>query len=307
MATKKAIGLYEGQRKEIPATDMATVKPIVLYENQFKELQAGDTIAGSEGGSINVVTNANPAIEMKSILKAILDNDIIGVKIEQSPFKMLVQETPYLKVVTSVTGQSNQAEQNPAIGISSVNTAVVKTLQTPAFDMQQITYNLNRNVGGNAVVISTANTQGWTNPNNAISGTNGQRDGLNATFAANALATRNGTVILDYSNLVNKSELIISSVKLRFYYKVAGTVLNNADVQLKWNKGNSDIALATITGDKDASIIPDEFDITASISSWADLDTLKTKVVCDAAMAETWTCAFDAAEYLVLASKIDVI
>jgi hypothetical protein len=258
-------------------------------------------------GGVNYLFKNKAGIKIQTIFRAIIGFNVAGIKISQAPFRLLMNQKPAFKIITFVNGFSKKEIINAGIKVVTSVSGLFRPTQRPAFKLTQVSYNLTRTVGGNLATLTTQNTQGWTNPNNAISGTNGRIDSVNATFTGNVLAARNGTILLDYANLVNKTELIISSVKLRFYFQTAGTVLNNADVQLKWNKGGADISLATITGDTNASVTPNEYDITSQIASWSDLDNLQTKVLCDSAVSENWTCKLDAIEVEIIASKIDIL
>jgi hypothetical protein len=276
------------------------MKKTIQYFNVIKKAVAAI-------GGVNYLFKNKAGIKIQTIFKAIIGFNVAGIKISQAPFRLLIKQNPAFKIITFVNGFSKKEMLNAGIKVVTSVSGLFRPTQKPAFKLTQVSYNLTRTVGGNLATLSTTNTQGWTNPNNAISGTNGRRDAVNSTFAGNLLATRNGTILLDYDNLVNKSELIISSVKLRFYFQTAGTVLNNADVQLKWNKGGGDISLATITGNLNASVTPNEYDITSEILSWSDLDNLRTKVLCDSTVGETWTCNLDAIEVEIIASKIDIL
>lgn len=264
-------------------------------------------IVSSVVGSINFLLVTKPSITLQTILSVLVSENKIGAKISQPPFTLLVEENPAINIITSAVGEADQEINTPSLNISSVNSAIVKSPQTPSFDLQQLIYNLTRTVGGNSASLSTTGTQGWTNASNSVSGTNGRKDSLNATFTGQALATRNGTISIDYENLINKNELIIRSVILKFYFQISGTTLNNGDTQLKWNKGGADFSLITITGNENSSVTAEEFDITSEISSWTDLDNLQTKILCSSTVAETWSCNLDAIEVEIIANKTDVI
>jgi hypothetical protein len=259
-------------------------------------------------GGVNYLFKNKAGIKIQTIFKAIIGFNVAGIKISQAPFRLLMKQNPAFKIRTFASGFSKKEIINAGIKVVTSVSGLFRPTQRPAFKLTQVSYNLIRTVGGNLATLTTPNTQGWTNPNNAISGTNGRRDGVNATFTGNVLAARNGTISLDYANLVKKSELTISSVKLRFYYQTAGTVLNNGDTRLYFTlDGINFNILAQIAGDKNVSVVPDEFNITSSISSWNDLDNIVCGVICVSAVAETWTCNLDAIEVEIIASKIDIL
>jgi hypothetical protein len=83
---------------------------------------------------------------------------------------------------------------------------------------------------------------------------------------------------------------------------VAGTTLNNADVQLRWAaNGTTFTTLETITGNATFNVTPKVYDITATFDSWVGYNALKTAARCDAAIAETWNVTLDAVEIEILA------
>lgn len=168
-----------------------------------------------------------------------------------------------------------------------------------AIDLVQIKYDLTQTKGANA---QTGTGAAWTNPANAT----GKKNSSNATIAGSALAV-DGTLTLDYADSVAKTALTISSVTLKFYVSHT-TTLAAASLILSWNKGGADTTLQTITVTTDALAAGLSFDITASITGWADIDALQTKVRFNAgAAAATSNAALDAVELVVVASVTDAI
>lgn len=204
-----------------------------------------------------------------------------------------------------VAGVIGLMNLTPAVRLSTVIRSFL-TPQIPAFNIVQVTYSLTKRTGGNAVTeTAVGGRTDWASDANAISGTNGIHDGSNATFAGNLLGARGGQLELSYPNSVGKSELTITSAKLYFYGSVSGTLLNNADVQLKYDIGAGFVTLETITGDADFSATPKVHDITASLNTWAKFDALRAAVSASSAAAETWSATLDAVEIEILASRTD--
>lgn len=273
-------------------------------------------VGGGGGGApvLNARADVKPGIEMhKLVLQAIIGYLTSGVAISQSPVTLRIDQKPATLITTSASGSAALIDVKPAQAVSLVTSGSNDKPQSlPAGKITRVQYNLTRLVGGNAVALTTTNTQGWASEANAISGTNGLNDGSSAVFTGNALATRNGTITLNYPDSATKLDLVISSVILRFYMSTAGTVLNNADVQLKYNIGAGLVALETITGDVASLTTPRSFDITSAVIAggvqatiWGRIDALLAQVTCDAALAETWTCNLDAIVVEIIAARTD--
>lgn len=262
-------------------------------------------IAGG-GGAVNAKADQRAGFSVGIVLQLIAAEIRAGVSAAMAPLVLATRQAVGALVTTSVSG-STSADQRAGV------TAENRCSGTPnkvdvrgGADVVQTTISLTRRVGGNAVTeTAVGGRTDWATDANAISGTNGLHDAAVATFAGNALGARGGQLELDYPNHVNKSALTLTSVKLFFYGRVFSTVVNNADVQLRWEKGAGFTTLATITGDDDFRTTPKQFDITGSIASWSDLDALRSAMRTNAALGETWQAEFDACELEIIASKTE--
>lgn len=198
------------------------------------------------------------------------------------------------------------------IGLTNIKAAVrlstvirsYLTPHTPAFNIVQVTYNLTKRAGADAVAeTAVGGRTDWASDASAT----GIHNGGNATFAGNLLGARGGQLELSYPNSVGKSELTITSGKLYFYGSVSGTLLNNADVQLKYDVGAGFVTLETITGDADFSATPKVHDISAALNTWGKFDALRAAVSASSAAAETWSATLDAVEIEILANRTDAL
>ena len=168
--------------------------------------------------------------------------------------------------------------------------------------LERIGFDLVGRYGANAVAeTAVAGRTDWTNDANAT----GVRNGSSAGFAGDALGARGGQLELDYADPVGKDSLVISSARLLFYVQVAGTLLDNADVQLRYAiGGGAFVTAATITGDVNALTVPRVVDLTALATSWPLVASVRAAVRADAGLGETWTAALDAVELEVIASRV---
>lgn len=178
----------------------------------------------------------------------------------------------------------------------------IRVLQKPAVKLQQVRLTLDAvPYGANAVAeTAVSGRTDWTNDANAL----GKPDGAVASITGNVLAVRGGRLDLSYADfLANKGNMTITQVLLRFYIEVTGTTLNNGEVGLQWSKDGTINTLETITGNVNNLITPREFDITASITGWADIDALRSHVRVLCAIVETYTANLDAVELVITAEQ----
>lgn len=227
-----------------------------------------------------------------------------GVAVVIAALLLLTRQQLGIAAITFTKAGATAQQRSGLSAANRCSAAPVKVDGRTGPRIVQYTHGLVRRVGGNAVVETAVATRtDWASDANVISGANGKHDGSSATFAGNLLGARGGQLELEYANLVNKSALTIQQVLLHFYGSVAGTALNNADVQLRWSKGGAFTTLETITADVNFLAAPKTFDITSQITSWADLDALRTAFRAESALGETWTANADACEVEITASQ----
>lgn len=187
----------------------------------------------------------------------------------------------------------------PALKISNIIAARIPT--KPAIDLVQIKYDLVQTKGANAQVnTGTA----WTNPANVTS----KHNASNATIVGSATAAIDGTLTLDYADTLAKTDLTIQSVVLNYYVSHT-SALAISTMTLSWKKGGGATTLQTITATTDALTTPRSFDITANITSWADLDALQTIIRWQSPVTTgvNDSAAIDAVELIITATKTDNI
>lgn len=177
-------------------------------------------------------------------------------------------QTPALDLDASASGSPVTVEQTPALDLDARLAAFSGPAQTPAFDITQFVLAL---AGRYGAATATSSGNAWTNPSNGA----GIHDAALATHVGVLLDGHLAILTMAYADFTAKSSLVISSVKLHFYVRQTGTVLNNGDLQLKYNLGAGNVALATYTGNVDFLATPDTYDITAAVGGdWTKLDAL---------------------------------
>lgn len=202
-----------------------------------------------------------------------------------------------------VVGVLGLTQLRPALALAAVIRQHLTPL-TPACSIVRVVYNLTKRSGADSVAeTAVGGRTDWASDANAA----GIHNGSNATFVGNALGARGGQLELSYPNSLGKSDLTITSATLYFYGSVSGTVLNNADVQLKYDIGAGFVTLETITGNADFSVTPKVHDISAALNTWAEFDALRAAVSASAALGETWSATLDAVEIEILANRTDTL
>lgn len=154
---------------------------------------------------------------------------------------------------------------------------------------------------GAASVTESAGSGDWANEGN----TTGKQDGTTATISGSASASRNRTLTYEYANFTDKGALTIRKVELRFFVSQSGTALNNGFLELRWGLVAVPITtLETITGDVSNLSTPRVFDITSGITSWSDLDNVRTAINFQSSIGELYSAAVDAVHLYIEADSV---
>jgi hypothetical protein len=288
------------------------VKPGISMDASRATLRGQPVSVGVQSSLLGAVGETSAAVNPALALTT-SPSTLAAAGTEQKPAISLVKSlrdwwagsTPLNPgVAMSMLGASGDVGK-PAVNAAFALAALMSQFNSsklPAFKSNLQKVSCVTRTGGNATSeVAVAGRTDWASDANAVSGTNGIHDGSDATFAGNLTAARGGHLILDYAEtpFANKHALTIESVKLFFYGNVAGTALNNADVQLRYGLAagaEPATTLATITGNDAFAATPKEFDITAAVTHWAHLNDLRTGMRANAATGETWTAACDAIE-----------
>jgi hypothetical protein len=207
--------------------------------------------------------------------------------------------------VSLITTGTTQAAQSIAWVASTVGT-LARPSAMSGLKVQQVTYaytGTRNGSGGTGYVVATRND--WTSPANAA----GARNGTLSSFAGNALGARAGGVDVTLPGITGKTALAITSVKLRFYARQAGTVLGNGTLKYGYKtSAGTRVQLAAPTGDVDGLTTPLEHDLTALVGGdWNAFGTVLAGAYVEASTAvlNTHTADLDAVELVVTATLTD--
>lgn len=210
-------------------------------------------------------------------------------------------------LATSLLGGSGSAalpEAKEAFAFSEIPPDLGKPPVNEAVEVVQIKYDLTRRIGAN---VSTEYAVLGRTDFDATTNTTGLHDGAQNLVTANALGARSGGLRLEYESPVDKTELTIVQVKLHFYTRL-GSTAGAKTMRHQWRKASSGAwtTLATRTAVVDYFTTPDTFDITASISSWADIDAIEASVEAEMALG-VGSIQCDAVELEVIATATQIV
>ena len=200
------------------------------------------------------------------------------------------------------------------IGLSSIiKFNSLQIPKDPAFEVVQISYNLNHRKGGDLVtqINNTCGRQDFANPNNAL----GSHNGSVSQMDGNLLAARCGILLIDYDNFFNKTLLTVDQVLLHFYYSLT-TLLSATTVGGYILTGSSLFTLFSDPALTNQNFLttPRTFDITTNVKNWATtnsqndwwaLDGLQSRLAGNInGLALNDHIALDAIEVEIIASAI---
>lgn len=261
---------------------------------------------GSGGGQPNVTEHADVGIDLQTHLDLSGESTPVdlGVEVGIGPLAIATPVEMGLSTLVRVDADTRDATD---IGLEVSPIMTLQGQSTPVDTgarIVKITYDLTRLSGANAVAEeAVVGRTDWASDTNAT----GKHDEVVATIAGNALGARGGRLVLDYAAFVDKTVLVIDSVKLHFYTAQAGTIAGNGDFKHQWRRTSTDAwtTLATFTGNQDSQTTPATYDITASIEGWNALNSLQAGVSFESAVAEVQTASADAVEIEVVAHLYD--
>lgn len=240
--------------------------------------------AAASGGGSFIASQVKPAIELRTILRFTGSTVNPAIHTEQSPttFRGPTIAPAIATTLNGTSGTAAQVATNPAIATSpSPSSALVTEQDKPAIEVVQIKYDLTRCVGAATATEYAVNTR--TDFDDATVGnTTGVHNATLCQCSANALGDRSGGLRFQYADHVNKTDLTITSVKLYFYTNQPAAT-SGGTKRHQWRIGTGAwTVLATYTSSLTVGnnflTTPAEYDVTASITSWADLDALEASV-----------------------------
>lgn len=202
---------------------------------------------------------------------------------------------PALAVTTRLVSGDSKVTVNPAPGVSIVGRNA-QTPTNPAPALTQISFNLTHNKGG---VTATA-TGTWTTATNA----QGDKNTTLATAAGEATA-QTKTLKLDYTDLANKGSMILTAVRLIFYSRLAGALLDDTTVRFErsLDGGTNWATLATVTADYDELVSGRSFTL-SPLPTLAEVQALQARMtVVLPAVGTTKSLAIDAIHLEVVAAE----
>lgn len=231
------------------------------------------------------------AVKMQVVLRMVTPQKT-GIKLSQSPSKLVSLMKPAIRLTTFVTG-SVRPVQNTAIKMG------VRLTKQPDSQKEAVKYQYFLNLNGVYGGVSQTNT-GWTTPANAL----GKHDGANATVTASLTAATGGPLTMTYATLPNKTSLTITKVQLQLYGAQTGALATGNGSYLVEYSINGGSTFTTLIPNNTMNFSnPPAVDITSVINgNWANLQNVQVRVTVNYGVAGTASATLDAVELLVTAN-----
>lgn len=280
--------------------------PLVLTDaGMVGELPEGDTLLGAfSSNALNFISRVRAGIKVSARAVMIAARKTVAIRISALVAILRMQVKTGIRVVGLYNGTAQVLVKN-GIKVSNRSTGSSAKPQAKAgFKVTETFVRLQRYVGAASIVQEAVGGRSdWANPNNAT----GINNGVNATFAGNALGARGGRLVGSYAASVDKAALTITLVQMRFHVSQSSTVLNNGTLRLGYRiNGGGDVLLAAITDNQNYIGSSLQFDLTSVVGgSWAALDTLKSFAETNTPLGNTSAAAVDAFELYVEANKTE--
>ena len=259
---------------------------------------------GGDGpGEVDARFIAKPAVRFSTVAEALAARTRAGFAAVLAPIAAVAAQRAGLDLLPSASG-SPAAPAKPALRLAGRGFGSNREAQKPAANVVETTVALNGVYGADA-----ANSSGvaWSNPANAT----GRANGTVASRSGQVAVVTQSALDLQYPSFVGKGALAISSVRLKLYWRLAGTVLGNGsasawatvDGGLNWTQLGG-----THNNDFDALATPEEFDVTSLIGGvWSKLELLLVEFSLTIPVGQVaQTVSVDAAECLITAARTEV-
>lgn len=243
------------------------------------------------GGGVNFRHDVESGTKLGSALKTTMVQ-ASGSSAAQCPATLTTAQASGSSVSQVASGTAT-AEQISGTKTTTVMNQIGNPLAVCGSEIQSISY-----VGTVKRWVATATNIGADNWN-SITDAQGASDSSSATRSGQTLSATDAELRLQFDLIEKKDALNIDGVKLHFYVSQSGTGLNNGGLSLDWRIGSSGpwTTLATYTNNQNFMTTPDTYDISSSISSWADISAVEARVRCNLGGATALvSCAVDAVQ-----------
>lgn len=267
--------------------------------------KAGAPAPPPTGAGANAVGIQRLGIRLVTRLEYVWRQLAAGVRVSTAPLKIVMTAGARTGVSVSYRASgSTRSSQTAGIQVANRTTGVTKKpTALPAWRITRTMANLVHTRGATGwTETAVGGRSDWTNEVNAT----GSKNGTFATIVGNTLAARGGKLNLTYDDLTGKDAMTIRSVKLKLHLKMTGaSALGLAKpVSFIWAKSGTETTLESWLVNFDHAA-GKEYDITPSITGWADINAITTHVNVQLSLGETPTVSLDAIHLIVEADKTE--
>lgn len=256
-------------------------------------------------GAANFVVRLIVGVAFSTVARLIIGTMRPGIRLSATA-RLVSMLKPGVALLRAFATGTASVLIKPGFALANRATGTLsKPIAVPAFDVVHSFVNLTANRAANAVVEEAVGARtDWANDANATGPVNGSV----ATITGNSLGSRGGRLVLSYPANVAKDALTITKVELKFHINQAGTSLGNGSLRIGYEiNGGARVELAAFTGNIDALVTPQTFDITAAVGGvWSRIPTIKTYVEFNAAALNTSSASVDAVLVHIQANRTEL-
>lgn len=276
-----------------------STKVVALVDGRPVEVYVINNPGG--GGAPNFLARQTIGVQVQAVLSAIAAAATVGVGV-----------TPRIAVVSAqtvgvaATPLVSGTVKPPVLAGLAVNSILdgPKTLLGLGAEIVQIRYDLTARNGSNAA--TNTGPQSYTNPASA----QGYKDGAYAAIAGEAVSARSATLRLAYAAQVNKTQLTITGVELRFYTDLTSSLGGSTTtLRATWTGGSYTGPVRNTTYSD--LVTPTTVDLFAlGVTDWATVNSVLSFVDGTTPVGATSLNSFiavDAVELVITANRTDTL
>jgi hypothetical protein len=215
-----------------------------------------------------------------------------GLKVGMAPSKSTIVQKLGTLIATFVHANPAKALIKAGTSVKNKSSCVLaRPLFRPGTSVVKVWDNLISLLGAKTCTeYAVGGRTDYSNPTNAV----GKHDGTSASIAGNLLGARSGGLEMAYEPLTGKGSMDILTVKLKWYWAISG--LGPLDSHsFYYDIGSGKTLWKSVTSGSYLAN-PDILDLTGIVTSWTQINSIKTYVESSMQALSTATMSIDAVE-----------
>lgn len=289
----------DGRVTDGPVPSGTTTTVVVLFNGRLQQALVQNN---PPGGGVNFSPAQAIGLALSSVAKIRTETIGVGAAITQ-PFKASIAVPVAPGVAVSVLNSGTIAAPH-SVGLAVGTTMTNRVDQGVGAELVQIVYNLTARNGSNAATTVGASAP-YVNPTNA----QGYKNTTLASLNGSVTASQASTLRLGYAAQINKTQLTITAVELRFYTLLISAAASSATSTLRatWTGGSYTGTKRGVAYDETVTgTIVDLYSL--GVTDWAKTDSVVAFVDGETIIASTALTAsvgVDAVELVITATRTD--